>query len=147
MTKNELENSKAESKIVMCKNCHQDILEEKMFLHEGFCVRNNVFCDICEKVFLKQYYDEHFKNLHNNLNKSKKDSFSYEQKSHETRSESGKKNSKIEHNDSVNNKNENSETIYPTPSFEFVQMPPTELFHINNPIIIFMDFSSIRNPF
>ena len=39
------------NKLVYCKNCHQDIESNKMFLHEGFCFRKNVFCEHCEKVF------------------------------------------------------------------------------------------------
>ena len=127
---------KDKSTIIMCKNCHQDILEDKMFLHEGFCLRNNVYCEHCEKVFLKKDYEDHVKNIPKNLSKKKSDSQSQSQKSPETHSESGKPNSTTEHNDSMNNFNDNIESLYPTPSLEFVQMPPTELFHINNPIII-----------
>ena len=137
MSKKEMKNSKTNSKLIICKNCRQEILEDKMFLHEGFCLRNNVFCEHCEKVFLKNDYDDHIKNIPKNLTKMKKsDSQSQSQKSPETCSESGKLNSVTEHNDSMNTLNDNIESLYPTPSLEFVQMPPTELFHINNPIII-----------
>ena len=118
------------SKLIKCKNCRQDILEDKMFLHEGFCIRNNTYCEHCERVFLKKDYDEHCKNI----TKRKSDSLSLGQKSLETNSESGKPNS--DHNDSSNNINENAELLNPQPSLEFVLMPATELFHINNPIII-----------
>ena len=63
--------SNPESKITRCKTCRQDIATEKMFLHEGFCQRNNVFCEHCEKVFLKNDYDEHLKDLRNSINSSK----------------------------------------------------------------------------
>ena len=125
-----MKTSLEKSKLIMCKNCHQDILEEKMFLHEGFCIRNNTYCEHCERVFLKKDYVEHCKNI----SKRKNDSLSLGKKSLETNSESGKHNS--EHNDSINNINENPELFNPQPSLEFVLMPATELFHINNPIII-----------
>ena len=50
-----------EEKYIKCKNCKQDILESKMFLHEGFCLRNNKLCPECDKVFLVQEYEEHLK--------------------------------------------------------------------------------------
>ena len=136
MSTNKTKNQKDKSNLIICKNCCQEILKDKMFLHEGFCLRNNSYCEHCEKVFLKKDYEEHIKNIPKNLSKQKSDSQSQSQKSPETRSESVKPNSTTEHNDSMNNLNDNIESLYPTPSLEFVQMPPTELFHINNPIII-----------
>ena len=50
-----------QEKYIKCKNCRQDILESKMFLHEGFCLRNNKLCPECDKVFLIQEFNEHFK--------------------------------------------------------------------------------------
>jgi len=50
-----------EEKYIKCKNCRQNILESKMFLHEGFCLRNNKLCPECDKFFLVQEYDEHLK--------------------------------------------------------------------------------------
>jgi hypothetical protein len=50
-----------EEKYKKCQNCRQDIPESKMFLHEGFCLRNNKFCPQCVKVFLVQEFDEHLK--------------------------------------------------------------------------------------
>jgi hypothetical protein len=136
MSTSKSKNQKDKSKLTMCKNCHQDILKDKMFLHEGFCIRNNVYCEHCERVFLKNDYEDHIKTIPKNLSKNKNDSQSQNQKSPETRSESGRPNSTTDHNDSINNFNDNNEPLYPMPSLEFVQMPPTELFHINNPIII-----------
>ena len=136
MSTSKSKNQKDKSKLIMCKNCHQDILKDKMFLHEGFCIRNNVYCEHCERVFLKKDYEDHIKIIPKNLSKNKNDSQSQSQKSPETRSESGRPNSTTDHNDSINNFNDNNEPLNPMPSLEFVQMPPTELFHINNPIII-----------
>ena len=57
-----------EEKYIKCKNCHQNILESKIFLHEGFCLRNNKLCPECDKVFLIQEYEEHLKS-HNQCEK------------------------------------------------------------------------------
>ena len=72
MDSNAKPNSKPESKNIICKICRQPILESKMFLHEGFCSRNNVFCQHCEGVFLKQDYEDHIKNISKNKTKIKK---------------------------------------------------------------------------
>ena len=61
---------KNNKKMVICKNCRQSIESEKMFLHEGFCLRNNKLCPECDKVFLVQEYDEHLK-THNSKNVQK----------------------------------------------------------------------------
>ena len=50
-----------EEKYIQCKNCRQNISESKIFLHEGFCLRNNKLCPECDKVFLVQEFEEHFK--------------------------------------------------------------------------------------
>lgn len=50
-----------EEKFVKCQNCQQNIPESKMFLHEGFCLRNNKFCAECNKIFLVQEFEEHLK--------------------------------------------------------------------------------------
>ena len=44
---------------IKCENCRQYISAKKMFLHEGFCSRNNVFCEHCERVYLKKDYENH----------------------------------------------------------------------------------------
>ena len=54
-----------EEKFIKCKNCRQNISESKIFLHEGFCLRNNKLCPECDKVFLIKEYEEHIK-THNN---------------------------------------------------------------------------------
>ena len=114
--------SKEDSKLIRCKNCRQDILASKMFLHEGFCHRNNIFCDHCKKVFLKKDYENHFK-----INSNKK-----ERKSQRLKNKKQKEILKID--------------VYRSPiitkrntTFEFVEMPMTEEFKINNPIIISED--------
>ena len=56
-----------EEKYVKCQNCHQNIQESKMFLHEGFCLRNNKFCAECGKIFLVKEFEEHLK-THNAKN-------------------------------------------------------------------------------
>ena len=67
MSTSKSKNQKDKSKLTMCKNCHQDILKDKMFLHEGFCIRNNVYCEHCERVFLKNDYEDHIKTIPKNL--------------------------------------------------------------------------------
>ncbi|KAK2790647.1 hypothetical protein FQN51_002474 [Onygenales sp. PD_10] len=37
-----------------CKNCHAWIPKRAVFLHENFCLRNNVVCPQCQKVFQKR---------------------------------------------------------------------------------------------
>jgi hypothetical protein len=36
-----------------CKNCHQWVPSRTMILHTNFCLRNNILCPHCEKVFKK----------------------------------------------------------------------------------------------
>lgn len=122
MASKEDSDSKEDSKLIRCKNCRQNILASKMFLHEGFCHRNNIFCDHCGKVFLKKDYENHFK-----INSNKK-----ERKSQKIKSKNQKEIEKI--------------NVYRSPiitkrntAFEFVEMPMTEEFKINNPIIISED--------
>ena len=119
MASNDISSQKEQSKTVVCKNCRQDILAEKMFLHEGFCQRNNVFCEHCEKVFLKKDYNYHIKKL------SKKEN---------------------EKNEETNLENENkirTINIYRSPvitkkntHFEYIEMPIVEQYTIRKPIII-----------
>lgn len=120
-TKN-ITNSKEDNKLTKCKNCRQDIISEKMFLHEGFCHRNNVFCEHCKKVFLKEDYEKHIKDLPKNLTSENKESPTNSKKS-------------------TSNEEEpiiikNSTTINPNPSLQLIQMPLVEEYTINAPIII-----------
>ena len=111
-------------KLIQCKNCRQDILAEKMFLHEGFCNRNNIFCDHCQKVFLKKDYEKHLKST--TMKKSMKYLKTPE------RPKRREKEAKIQ---TIN--------IYTSPiitkrktTFEYIEMPMTEQYKVNNPIII-----------
>ena len=36
-----------------CKNCHQWVPQRTLFLHENFCLRNNILCPQCSNVFQK----------------------------------------------------------------------------------------------
>ena len=36
-----------------CANCRQPVPKSTMFLHQNFCVRNNVLCPLCDIVFQK----------------------------------------------------------------------------------------------
>ena len=114
---------KEETKLIKCENCRQDILSDKMFLHEGFCHRNNVFCEHCEKVFLKTDYEYHIKELPKNLTTKKSESNLDSKKSTSNEEEKPI----IEHTIT---------TIVPKPTLEFVQMPLVEEISINPPIII-----------
>lgn len=131
-------NSKNSPTIIECKNCRQEILAEKMFLHEGFCLRNNVYCDQCEKVFLKKDFDSHIKYDHKILTKKKREILSQNQRNIEEELENINPNSIKVNNQGLNKISESDdiEQLYPTPSLEYVQMPTTELFQINEPIII-----------
>jgi len=60
-----------EEKYIKCKNCHQNISESKIFLHEGFCLRNNKLCPECDKVFLIKEYEEHIKTHNTKKNPDK----------------------------------------------------------------------------
>ena len=61
-TKKENENENSDNKFIQCSNCKQNILSSNMFLHEGFCLRNNTYCLKCKKVILKKDYETHIKN-------------------------------------------------------------------------------------
>ena len=59
---------------IKCNSCRQYIPSSKMFLHEGFCQKNNIFCEHCEKVFLRKDYDAHILELSKNLSNTNKQS-------------------------------------------------------------------------
>ena len=144
MTTNDKEKEVEESKLIKCKNCRQDVLKEKMFLHEGFCIRNNQFCEHCEKVFLKKDYSYHIKSIKNipkrsSLSKKESDSLFQSMKTKETLSGSIKHSPILEANDSkndINYINNDGLSMNPHPSLTIVRMPFTELYKINTPIII-----------
>ena len=121
---NEKSKPKDNKKLIQCKNCRQDIQAEKMFLHEGFCHRNNIFCDHCQKVFLKKDYEKHIKSA--TIKKSMKFLKTPE------RPKRREKEAKIK---TIN--------IYTSPiitkrktTFEYIEMPMVEQYKVNNPIII-----------
>ena len=112
---------KTKSKYTRCDNCRQDILSEKMFLHEGFCHRNNIFCDHCEKVFLKTDYDEHLKDLRNSMKDSAKSTDIGETEEIQT----------------IPVIRQTITTVVnPNTHYEYIEMPMTEEYKINNPIYI-----------
>ena len=117
-------NKKEASKLIQCENCRQDIDPDKMFLHEGFCKRNNVFCEHCEQVFLKEEYEEHIKDLPKNLTSKDKESINDSKKSTSNEEETPYVDNSI------------PTTLAPNPTLEFVQMPLVEEISINSPIII-----------
>ena len=127
MSSSPISNSKTQSKIIQCQNCRQDILASKMFLHEGFCQRNNIFCEHCNKVFLKKDYKDHFND-----------------KSNKKRKKSHKKEKKEKEIQKVNIIRSPIITKRKT-SFEYIEMPMTEEYKINKPIIISENGQIISN--
>ena len=66
MNSENLDNPDSSEKYIKCTNCHQNIQSSKMFLHEGFCLRNNTYCFECGKVVLKKDFEAHLNN-HSNI--------------------------------------------------------------------------------
>ena len=108
--------------IIKCNNCRQFISAKKMFLHEGFCNRNNVFCEHCESVFLKKDYKYHIKGLLRKLSP----------KNGESASNQIKQNLKILNFDQ--NEKQNYQNIKPFSRKE--ETPLIEEYKINNPIVL-----------
>ena len=123
MLSKSISEEKDDNKLVRCENCRQDILANKMFLHEGFCQRNNVFCEHCQEVYLKDEYKEHIEELKNNLTTKKVEFYS----------DSKKSTSNEEENPIIEN---SITTIIPSPTIEYVQMPLIEQISISDPIFI-----------
>ena len=111
-------------KLIRCNNCRQDIEEKKMFLHEGFCLRNNIFCKHCEKVFLKKDYKKHIINLPKNLTTKKE--------KHLSKSKKSTSNEEKNHKPII----KTITTINQNSSVEYVLLPLEEEYTINTPIII-----------
>ena len=42
-----------------CSNCHCDIEDSKMALHERFCIQNITYCELCKEGIIKEEYEEH----------------------------------------------------------------------------------------
>lgn len=116
---------KEEPDTIRCDNCRQDIERKKMFLHEGFCHRNNVFCEHCEQVFLKEDYEQHIIDLPKNLTSKKDES-----------STNSKKSTSNEEEVSVPIISQSITTVNPNTSLEFVHLPLVEEYTINTPIVI-----------
>ena len=55
-----MEETKQE-KTIKCENCKQEILESKITLHQAFCLRNNKYCNKCQKAVLVSEYEDHIK--------------------------------------------------------------------------------------
>lgn len=47
--------------MVFCSNCHCDIDESKMFLHQRFCIQNIKYCEQCQEGIIIEEYEEHIK--------------------------------------------------------------------------------------
>lgn len=45
--------------MVLCTNCHIDIDESKIILHQRFCFQNIKYCDKCKEGFPIEEFDEH----------------------------------------------------------------------------------------
>ena len=58
--------------MVKCSNCHCDIDQSKMFLHERFCFQNIKYCEICQEGIIKEEFEEHCENHKKNSNELKK---------------------------------------------------------------------------
>jgi hypothetical protein len=57
--------------MVLCPNCHCDIDESKMFLHQRFCVQNIKYCEQCQVGVIIDEYEEHLQSHNNNSNSPK----------------------------------------------------------------------------
>ena len=110
---------------IRCDNCRQDIERKKMFLHEGFCHRNNIFCEHCKEVFLKVDYEQHIIDLPKNLT-SKKDESSINSKTSTSNEEEV----------SIPAISQSIPTINPNATLELVHLPLVEEYTINSPIVI-----------
>ena len=120
---------KSNESFIKCKYCRQYILSNKMFLHEGFCQRNNIFCEHCEKVYLRGDYEKHILDISKDLsNKNKENIFKRLKSSF-----------KSFINDSENNtfKINKNEQIYE-------KIPVMEEYKIRKPIILAPDGSVVN---
>ena len=118
---------KEPEEVVKCTNCRQDIEAKKMFLHEGFCHRNNIFCQHCEKVFLKTDYEKHKKKILKEKKNKKVKIKEYKQSSKQV----GEKKEKEIHAVIKQAPTE----VNPKPP-EYAPIPIIEEYNINTPIII-----------
>ena len=42
-----------------CSNCHIELDEMKMMLHERYCLQNIKYCEECKEAIPKEEYEEH----------------------------------------------------------------------------------------
>ncbi|ODH48722.1 hypothetical protein GX48_05157 [Paracoccidioides brasiliensis] len=54
------EDSERDPDDTQCKNCYQWIPKQALFLHENFCLRNNILCPKCENVIQKRKWENHW---------------------------------------------------------------------------------------
>ena len=111
---------------IKCENCRQDILANKMFLHEGFCQRNNVFCEHCERVYLKKDYKEHILEISVNLTKKNRESISKQIETNINNNNHNNNNNNINNNITQKETNINNNNII---------QKETNINNINNNII------------
>ena len=45
--------------MVICSNCHIEIDDAKIVLHERFCIQNIKYCATCQEGFPIEEFDEH----------------------------------------------------------------------------------------
>ena len=45
--------------MVLCSNCHIEIDDSKIVLHERFCIQNIKYCATCQEGFPIEEFDEH----------------------------------------------------------------------------------------
>ena len=60
--------------MVLCPNCHCEIDDSKIFLHERFCVQNIKYCELCQEGIIIEEYEEHCQN-HKKLSQENKTIF------------------------------------------------------------------------
>ena len=65
--------------MVLCPNCHCDIEDSKMILHQRFCIQNIKYCEQCKEGIIIEEYEEHCKN-HNKKEEKQKSQSSQESK-------------------------------------------------------------------
>ena len=86
MSEENKEEQKQEIKTIKCKNCLKEIDETKFFLHEGFCLRNNVLCTICKEPVTKDDLEAHMEE-----HKKEKEEKEKEEKAKKEKEEQAKK--------------------------------------------------------
>ena len=53
-------------------NCHTNIEDSKVVLHERFCLQNITYCEKCKEGIIKEVYEEHCLEHENSEDKDKK---------------------------------------------------------------------------